>query len=109
MYYADKPRDKWTALDVLEEECDPTPPEVYCFREEIKQWMVQLEQWDILHEIMLLDDKTVEKKKDFIKWKIRSLEHKIALYICAFTHPVREGNWDQPTIRIGRLHKTGFI
>ena len=109
MYYSNTPREKWTALDVLEEEIDRTPPEMYGFQEEIKQWIVQLEQWDVLNEIMLLDDKTIEKKKDFSKWKIRSLEHKVALYICAFTNPVREGAWDKPTIRIGKLEKTGYI
>ena len=78
-------------------------------RKEIEQWIVELEQWDILKENLCLDDKTVEKKKDFIKWKIRSLEHEIALYICALTHPVREGNCDQPTIRITKLEKIGYI
>ena len=51
----------------------------------------------------------LENKKDFIKWKIRSLEHEIALYICALTHPVREGDWDQLTSRIAKLEKTGYI
>ena len=34
---------------------------------------------------------------------------KLLLYICALTHPVREGDWDQPTIRIAKLEKTGYI
>ena len=58
----------------------------------------------------MLDPKTIENKKDMIKWKIRSFEHKIAEDICALTAPVKEGHWDQPkTFRIKRLQKTGYI
>ena len=96
-------------LDVLEEEMDPTPPQVYALRQEIQLCIDELEYWDILKEKMLLDHKMVEKKKDFRKWKTRSLEHQIALYICALTHQVREGALDQLTIRLRKLEKTGYI
>ena len=109
MYYSNTPRHQWTALDVLEEQMDPTPPQIYALQQDIEQWIVELGQWDILKDKLLLDDKMVENKKTFIKWKIRSLEHEIALYICALTHPVREGDWDQLTIRIAKLEKTGYI
>ena len=55
----------------------------------------------------MLDKKSVETKKDFIKWEIRSLEHRIAKYICALTAPV-QGDWDQTT-RVKILEKTGYI
>ena len=110
MYYCDTPRDKWTALDVMVEEMDPTPPNVPGWRHEIKQWEVELEQWDILQKKQIVDPKLIENKKDKIKWKIRSLEHKIAKDICTLTAQVKEGEWDQPkTFRIKRLHKTGYI
>ena len=109
MYYSNTPKHQWTALDVLKEQMDPTPPQIYALQQDIEQWIVELGQWDILKDKLLLDDKTVENKKAVIKWKIRSLEHEIALYICALTHPVREGDWDQPTIRIAKLEKTGYI
>ena len=110
MYYCDTPRDKWTALNVMVEETDATPPNVNGWRQEIKLWEVELEKWDLLQNKIMLDPKTIETKKDMIKWKIRSLEHKIAKEICALTAPVKEGDWDQPkTFRIKRLQKTGYI
>ena len=78
------------------EEIDPTPPNVPGWRQEIKEWEVELEKWDILQNKLMLDPKTIETKKDMIKWKIRSLKHKIAEDICALTAPVKDGDWDQP-------------
>ena len=67
MYYCDN----WTALDVMVEQIDTTPPNVPGWRQEIKQQEVELEQWDILQKTLMLDPKTIETKKDMIKWKIR--------------------------------------
>ena len=105
MYYSNTQRHKWTALDVIVEEMDPTPFQIYPLRQETEHCKVDLQQWDVLQKKLLLDQKTTETKKDFIKWKIRSLEHEIALYICALTDPVKEGDWDQPTMRITKLEK----
>ena len=60
MYYSNTPRHKWTALDVMVEEMDPTP-------------LQMLEQWDLLQKKMMLDQNTVETKKDFIKWEINKI------------------------------------
>ena len=71
MYYSNTPRDKWTALDVMEEEMDPTPSQIYPLRQKIEQWKVDLQQWDILEKKLMLHHKIVELKKDFIKWNTR--------------------------------------
>ena len=92
----------------MEEEMDPTPPQIYPLRQKIEHWKVDLQQWDLLQKKLLLDHKTVETKKDFSKWNIRSLEHEIALYTCALTHQVREGVWDK-TSRITKLEKTVYL
>ena len=60
---------------------DPIPPQIYPLRQKIEQWKVELQQWDLLQKKLMLDQKTVDTKKDFIKWEIRALEHKIAKYI----------------------------
>ena len=109
MYYSNTPRHKWTALDVIVEEIDPTPPQIYPLRQQIELFKIELQQWDVLQMKLIVDHKTITTKKDFIKWKIRSLEHEIALYICALTDPVKEGDWDQPTMRIIKLEKNGYI
>ena len=88
---------------------DPTPPQIYPVRQEIEHWKLELQQWDLLKKTYMLDQKSVDTKKDIIKWKIRSLEHAIAKYICALTDPVKQGDWDKPTIRIAKLEKTGYI
>ena len=63
MYYSNTPRHQWTALDVLKEQMDPTPPQIYALQQDIEQWIVELGQWDILKDKLLLDDKMVENKK----------------------------------------------
>ena len=109
MYYSDTPRHKWTALDVMVEEMDSIPSQIYPLRQEIEHCKVDLQQWDVLQKKLILDQKTIETKKDFIEWKIRSLEHAIAFYICALTDLIKEGDWDQPTMRITKLEKNGYI
>ena len=74
-------------------------------RQKIEHLKCELQQWDWLQNTLMLDQKTVENKKDFIKWEIRSLEQRIAKYVCALTAPVQEGDWDNTAI----LEKTGYL
>ena len=67
MYYSNTPKYQWTALDVMVEEMDPTPHQIYPLRQKIKHLKVEFQQWDLLQKKLMLDQKTVETKKDFIK------------------------------------------
>ena len=43
MYYSNTPRHKWTTLDVMVEEMDSTPPQIYPLRQEIEHCKVDLQ------------------------------------------------------------------
>ena len=63
MYYSNTPRHQWTALDILEEEMDPTPPQIYPLRQKIEQWKVDLEQWDIFFKNWTWTTKQLKLRK----------------------------------------------
>ena len=94
MYYSNTPRHNWTALEVMVEEMDPTLPQIFPLRQKIEDLQIELIKWDWIQKTYILEQKTIEIKKDFIKWEIRSLEHRIAKYICALTASVKENDWD---------------
>ena len=119
MYYSNTPRHMWTALDVMVEEMDPTPAEIFPLRQKIEDLKGDIKHWDWLQKAYMLDSKTVENAQDFIRWKIRSVDHRIAKYFCALTAPVQEGDWDtgfaRPQLmhdsitRRNRLEETGYL
>ena len=79
MYYSNTPRHKWTALDVMVEEMDPTPPQIYPLRQKIELLICELEHWDLLQKKMMLDQ--IQYKR-VIGTKLQELKYWRKLDIC---------------------------
>ena len=102
---------------------DLTPPQVVELRKKIPGLQADIKHWDWIQKAYMLDPKYAKIAQDNIKYKIRSIDHQIVKYICTFTAPVKEADWDQPNVqtpaqfidmceriaRFERLRKTGYI